>query len=265
MNPTAMAQLAHEAVMQQLNTSPKAGLVTPYSTGAHTDLDYALMQAAAQAIAPHWVTFGQTGLFVAERSDAEVAAITQKVGEAALADMYAATEGVNALKGTVFALGLFITAFYRLWRLGTSRTADTLSRQIAALAAHIERQKDTHGDWVNQSYQVEGALGAARHGYDFWLHQGLATFRSLPEEDRLARFYLWAVAHTDDSCLYYRAGAELAQNAKAIADYVYLHDTPQNRQGMEQYFERCHLSPGGAGDMMTLVLLAHRALPTQEE
>lgn len=263
MNPTAMAQLAHNAVLQQLNTSPKPGLVTPDSTGAHTDMDYRVMLAAAQALAPHWVTFGQTGLFVAQQTDEQVSAIVQKVGEAALEDMYAATDGVNALKGTVLAVGLFIAAFYRLWRRNEARTADNIATQIAALAASIRRKQDTHGDWVSQSYQIEGALGEAQKGYRFWLVEGLNMYRSLSEPDKDARFFLWVSAHLDDSCLYYRAGAELAQNAKAIADYVYRNYTPQNVQGMQQYFERCHLSSGGAGDMMTLVLLADKVLPQQ--
>ena len=261
MNPITMADFAREAMLEQLSVTPKPGLVDRRSTGAHTDLDYDLMQAAINAAAPHFVTFGQTGLFVAEKSDAELAAVMEKVGVSALESIAEVTGGVNACKGTVFALGLFITAFYRLYRLEKPRTVEAICDQIAALARHIERAKDTHGDWVNESYGVAGALGEARDGYRRWL-AALPLYRQAKAEGEagVARFFLYIVARLKDSCAYYRVGAELAENARTIADYVYDHYTQDNVDAMCSYFERCHLSTGGSGDMLTLIMLADKVL-----
>lgn len=259
MNPIDMAALAVDAMRRQLALTPKPGLVDQSGTGAHTDLDYNMMLRVIDILQPHFVTFGQTGLFVAEKSDAEVSHVMQQVGEAAIEDMYAQTDGVNAYKGTVFCLGLFITAYYRLLRLSRPITADSVSAQIAALAAPITRRRDTHGDWVNETYSVGGALAEAQAGYARWLAVLPMLRRALDEEDA-ARFFLYVVAHNADSCLYYRAGAELAQNAATIADYVYQHYTPDNVEAMCRYFERCHLSTGGSGDILTLMLLAERVL-----
>ena len=261
MNPITMANLAREAMLEQLAVTPKPGLVDRRSTGAHTDLNYDLMTAAIEAVAPHLVTFGQTGLFVAEKSDAELADVMQKVGVASLEAVNEVTKGVNACRGTVFALGLFITAYYRLLRLEKSRTLEAICDQIAALAEHIERAKDTHGAWVNESYGVAGALGEARDGYRRWL-AALPLYRQAKAEGEkgVARFFLYIVAHLKDSCPYYRAGAELAENARTIADYVYNHYTDDNVDAMCSYFERCHLSTGGSGDMLTLIMLADKVL-----
>lgn len=260
MNPIDMAKLAAEAMQTQLDVTPKPGLVDAHGTGAHVDMDYATMQRAILAIQPHLVTFGQTGLFVVDKSDAEVAAIMEKVGIAALEDMYAATNGVNAYKGTVFCLGLFITAYYRLLRRNQAITPHSVSREIAALAAHIKRKRDTHGDWVNESYHIGGALGEAQAGYRVWLVDALPRYRQALAEGKVAQFFLYIVAHLGDSCLYYRVGAELAQNAATIADYVYQHYDEENVSAMCSYFERCHLSTGGAGDILTLLILADKVL-----
>lgn len=259
MNPITMADYAAQAMQRQLDVTPKPGLVDRGGTGAHVDLDYALMQRAIAVLQPHYVTFGQTGLFVAEKSDAEVAAVMEKVGVAALEDMFA-TVGVNAYKGTVFCLGLFITAYYRLLRLGRALTPQSVSDQIAALAAYLARKKDTHGDWVNESYGIAGALGEAQLGYRTWLVSALPLYREAKAKGEEARFFLYVVAHLKDSCLYYRAGAELAENAATIADYVYQNYTDENVSAMCGYFERCHLSTGGAGDMLTLLMLADSVL-----
>ncbi len=262
MNPITMADLAAQAMRQQLDVTPKPGLVDRRSTGAHTDLDYDMMLRAIEAVRPHLVTFGQTGLFVAEKSDREVADVMQKVGEATLDAMFEATGGVNAYKGTVFCLGLFITAYYCLLRRQKPLTAATVSDQIAALSAHIVRRKDTHGDWVNESYGVEGALGEAQQGYRVWLKDALPMLRQAKREgeEELARFFLFIVSKLKDSCLYYRVGAELAENARTIADYVYHHYDGDNVSAMCSYFERCHLSTGGSGDIFTLLLLADSVL-----
>ena len=259
MNPILMAEKARQAMQEQLDT-PKPGLVDKRNAGAHTDMNYATMQTAIQVLVPHLVTFGQTGLFVADRTDAEVAHIAQQVGEAALADMYAATGGVNALKGTLFALGLFITAYYRLLRWGHTITAAAVCDQIAALAQHIHRAKDTHGDWVNESYRVGGALAAAQEGYRTALTQVLPLYRTMTEPDKKARLFLYILGHTQDSCLYYRGGAELAQTAQTMGDWLYRHYNPSDVEVADDYFIRCHLSPGGCGDLMTLVLLADKVL-----
>ena len=259
MNPETMAQIATDAVLRQWDVTPKPGLVDKRSTGAHVDLTYDLMRRVAVSLTPHWVTFAQTGLFLDGQSDAEVAAVMEKVGVAAVEDMFAASGGVNAYKGTVFALGLFITAYYRLYRLQKPLTSGAIRDQIAALAAHVNRRKDTHGDWVHESYGVEGALGEARKGYGKWL-DALPLFREARAKGEEARFFLYIVAHLADSCLYYRAGAELAANAATIADYVYTHYTEENISAMCSYFERCHLSTGGAGDVLTLLFLADSVL-----
>lgn len=259
MNPILMAEKARQAMQEQLDT-PKAGLVDRRSAGAHTDMDYALMQTAIQTVVPHLVTFGQTGLFLAERSDEEVSRVMQQVGEAAIADMLRATRGVNALKGTVFALGLFITAYYRLLRLQRPITPLAVSEQIAALAAYVARAKDTHGDWVRESYNIEGALGAAKEGYRQLLCQILPLYRSLEGEDKKARIFLYILAHTEDSCLYYRAGEEMAKTAQTMGDWLYRNYSAQDNETADDYFVRCHLSPGGCGDMLTLLLLADKVL-----
>ena len=259
-NPFDMGVLAKKAMLAALDTTPNPGLVDRETAGPHTDMDYSTMQKAIEAVAPHMVTFGQTGLFLADKTDEQVSHVMQEVGRAALADMYQATGGVNALKGTVLALGLYITAYYRLYRKGVEIDSTSLSAQISALAQGIERERDSHGAWVAESYQVEGALGEARCGYARWLTEGLWLYRKLEGEHRRLRLLLYIMSQLKDSCAYYRAGAELAENARTIAKYLYEHFDIEDVRTADRYFERCHLSMGGSGDMLALVLLADLTL-----
>lgn len=259
MNPIDMAALAKDAMVRQLDITPKPGLVDARHTGAHIDLTYDLMRRAIDALAPHLVTFGQTGLFVAEQSDEQVSAIMQKVGEAALQAVDEVTKGVNALRGTVLALGLTITAYYRGYRLGDNvQDAAVLSGHIRRLAAFIHRRKDSHGDWVQQSYNVGGALQSATEGYAWLLQEVLYLYRHMQGEDKDVRILLYIMSRLDDSCVYYRVGGELAANVKVMAGHVYEHYNREDVYTMCRYFERCHISTGGSGDMLTLLLLADK-------
>jgi triphosphoribosyl-dephospho-CoA synthase len=261
MNPNDMSKLVANVMRAQLDVTPKPGLVDKHGTGAHTDLDYDMMQRVIATLEPHWATFAEAGLFVGERSDKELSEIMQKIGETVIEEMYSVTGGVNAYKGTVFCVGLLITAYYRLIRLKKPVTSVAICEQIASLAQYVRRKKDTHGDWVNESYGISGALGEAQAGYKQWLIDAMPIYRKAREEESLPRFFLYLVAHLKDSCLYYRAGAELAQNAATIADYLYQSYSPEDVETMCRYFERCHLSTGGAGDILTLMMLADVLIP----
>lgn len=260
MNPIIMGELAKEALLTSLNVTPKPGLVDKEGTGAHTDLSYELMKKAIEAVAPHFVTFGQTGLFTPEATEEQVSHIMEEVGKAAMAEMYAATGGVNALKGSIFAIGLFITAYYRLFRQGVTPSADNMPQAIAGLAQHIRRAKDTHGAWISESYQVEGALGEAQSGYVKLLAEELWLYRSMEGADREIRIFLHIMSTLKDSCVYYRAGADLADDVRTIAAHLYNNYNPDDVRTACRYFERCHLSTGGSGDMLALLLLADKVL-----
>lgn len=264
MNPNSMAQLANDAMKEQLAATPKPGLVDQESSGAHLDLDYPLMIDAIDALTPHLVTFGQTGLFTADQADDKVSDIMQKVGIAALEEVREVSQGANALKGTAFCLGLFITAYYRVFRLHAGEvTVGELIDQIARLAAPIKREKDSHGAFVAESYHVEGALGEAQAGYRQWLTEGLWLYRHMQGEHREVRLLLYIMARLDDSCVYHRVGGGLAEDVKTIANHLYEHFNIEDVRTACRYFERCHISTGGCGDILTLVLLADKVLPKE--
>ena len=264
MNPNQMAELAKDAMLQQLATTPKPGLVDRESSGAHLDLNYPLMLDAIEALAPHIVTFGQTGLFLSDKTDAEVSDVMQKVGVSALQEVREVSQGANALKGTAFCLGLFVTAYYRVFRHHDGEVAvGNLIDQIARLAAPIKREKDSHGALVAESYQVEGALGEAQSGYRKWLTEGLWLYRKLPQEDRDVKMLLYIMARLDDSCVYHRVGGGLAEDVKTIAQHLYDHFDLADVRTACRYFERCHISTGGSGDILTLIILADKVLPKE--
>src|SRR5580693_178755 len=109
-----VADLAKAALLAELETWPKPGLVSHVDSGSHTDMDASTFKASAIAITPfygHLTVAGGAG-FGMER--------LRQIGVEAERAMLAATGGVNTHRGAIFGLGLLCAAAGAAW-FGTAR------------------------------------------------------------------------------------------------------------------------------------------------
>ena len=98
--PYLLGQLAERALRLELDTPMKPGLVCPESSGAHKDMDYALMLKGISAIRP----------FFPKMAMAKSADELRQLGIEAEKAMMEATGGVNTHRGAIFCLGLALNA-----------------------------------------------------------------------------------------------------------------------------------------------------------
>ena len=257
--PYVLAEAAVTALRQELDTTPKPGLVDLEGCGSHADMDYALMLRSIEALRPWFVKIAaHDGDLVTLGLEAEAA-------------MLAATHNVNTHKGALFCLGLMAAA--ASWKeipsgdvatrplpkgplpLMSPRVAqppegtsiqDAITR-IAAGIPETGRSKERKG--------VKGALAMAREGYkemfDRWLPE-LRTSGPLPT-------LMLIMASLDDTNILHRGGSEALAYVKARATEIY----EKGRIGIENEIRQFgrelkdrNLSPGGAADMLALTMLA---------
>ncbi len=228
--PYVLAEAAVTALRQELDTTPKPGLVDKEGNGAHQDMDYALMIRSIEALRPWFVRIAaHDGDLVSLGLEAEAA-------------MLAATNNVNTHKGALFCLGLVLSA--------TGKEGIPVRARIAEIASSIPetgRSKERKG--------VKGALAMARDGYkelfDKWLPE-LRTNGPLPT-------LMLIMASLDDTNILHRGGSEALAYVKARATEIY----ENGRIGIENEIREFgrelkdrNLSPGGAADMLALTMLA---------
>lgn len=228
--PYVLAEAAVTALRQELDTTPKPGLVDKEGNGAHRDMDYALMIRSIEALRPWFVRIAaHDGDLVSLGLEAEAA-------------MLAATNNVNTHKGALFCLGLVLSA--------TGKEGIPVRARIAEIASSIPetgRSKERKG--------VKGALAMARDGYkelfDKWLPE-LRTNGPLPT-------LMLIMATLDDTNILHRGGSEALAYVKARATEIY----ENGRIGIENEIREFgrelkdrNLSPGGAADMLALTMLA---------
>jgi triphosphoribosyl-dephospho-CoA synthase len=257
-----LAELARQALVAEVELTPKPGLVDRRGAGAHSDLSLDLMRQSAAAIAPYFEAMGDSAQSMPfDRGlRTEVAAI----GRAAESAMLQATNGSNAHKGAIWILGLLVTA--------ASRGIDLNPAAIAQDAAFLARLPDraqpqllSHGEMVRARYGATGARGEAFAGFPHVLHVGLPTLRAERNRARTeTNSRLWALlnimARLEDTCVLYRGGAEgLAIVQKGALDAL-LAGGPGSVAGeramlrLDQELLIRNISPGGAADLLAATL-----------
>ena len=232
-HPYLLARLIEKALLAELDTPMKPGLVGPDGNGAHVDMDYAMMKRGAAAIRRSFTA--NIGL---------LPAITA-FGKAIEADVLAVTGGVNTHRGAIFSLGLMAVAALQ-------------KREIADLAAGLKQPGGTHGA---EAHGAKGALKMAQGGYAELKDDWLPYYRSLEGDSfRMQKTLLKIMSTLDDTCVIHRAGESRAKEIKANAAFLLRHFGEKELQEMKERLDTARVSPGGSADMLALTVLADNLL-----
>lgn len=236
-----LAGLAAEALEQEVRLTPKPGLVDQRNTGAHSDMDLSLFLRSIDVLTPWFRQITALSLCGAD------AAALQAAGREAEAAMFRATGDVNTHKGALFSFSVLLAALGRSLAMGGNAFS-----HAAAITAQLVPAKHTNGTAVAERYQVGGARAEAMAGFPT-VRQAAAL---LEHHDSLT-VLLWLMAHTEDSNLYHRGGADGAAFVKQQAAAI-LQAPPENRpvqvEALDQALIARKLSPGGCADLLALAL-----------
>ena len=277
--PYIIAHLATRALHAELDTTPKPGLVDKDNSGAHRDMDHALMSRSIRAIHPYFVRLALLGFAADMPSHDDIV----KTGIEAERAMFEATNGVNTYKGALFSMGLAVVAAAgKAWQ-GSSITPQTLSAAISKLAFAFPDTKGTHGSKAKQTAASEtatfkGALDNAREGYPMLFNDWLPFYANLSkngEPHALHLTLLRIMCDLDDTNIVYRTSLAMMKQVKEESRSVLsrwseaTHGTPQADGGtnldtilgdMNRSFVQRNISPGGSADMLSLVVFINGVL-----
>ena len=277
--PYIIAHLATRALHAELDTTPKPGLVDKDNSGAHRDMDHALMSRSIRAIHPYFVRLALLGFAADMPSHDDIV----KTGIEAERAMFEATNGVNTYKGALFSMGLAVVAAAgKAWQ-GYSITPQALSAAISKLAFAFPDTKGTHGSKAKQTAASEtatfkGALDNAREGYPMLFNDWLPFYANLiknGEPHALHLTLLRIMCDLDDTNIVYRTSLAMMKQVKEESRSVLsrwseaTHGTPQDDGGtnldtilgdMNRSFVQRNISPGGSADMLSLVVFINGVL-----
>ena len=137
------ARLAVRALLYEVTTTPKPGLVDRRNSGSHRDMDVFTFMDSAAALYPYFEVCARTGRETAEQPAPETFAALRPLGREAEGEMLDATGGVNTHKGALYSFALLLSA------LGRSLTeGGDPFHTAAAIAGALPPASGTHGSAV---------------------------------------------------------------------------------------------------------------------
>lgn len=265
--PYIVAHLATRALKAELNTTPKPGLVDTHDSGAHRDMDHALMMRSIRAMHPYFVrlaTLGYDSTQLPAHND------IVSIGLEAEKAMFKSTGGVNTYKGALFSMGLALTAATYIIGRGKVATTthgkeyvpgDLLSAIIIQLANGFPDTRGTHGSQAKQTAQAGGslksALDNAREGYTQLFGEWLPFYETrIKGDDSYVKHktLLRIMCDLDDTNIVYRTDYDTMLNVKTLARHLLEDFSEAGIEDMNRDFVGRNISPGGSADMLALVV-----------
>ena len=265
--PYIVAHLATRALKAELNTTPKPGLVDTHDSGAHRDMDHALMMRSIRAMHPYFVrlaTLGYDSTQLPAHDD------IVSIGIEAEKAMFNSTGGVNTYKGALFSMGLALTAATYIIGRGKVATTthgkeyvpgDLLSAIIIQLANGFPDTRGTHGSQAKQTAQAGGslksALDNAREGYTQLFGEWLPFYETrIKGDDSYVKHktLLRIMCDLDDTNIVYRTDYDTMLNVKTQARHLLEDFSEAGIDDLNRDFVSRNISPGGSADMLALVV-----------
>ena len=255
-----IADLAVEAIRAEADLTPKPGLVDQRGSGAHSDMDLAMLHASADSLHSAFVECASAA--TSFEAETELRARLGVIGRAGERTMLAATGGVNTHRGALWAVGLLSAGAART---GTLDGAVDVAARLAAIPDPHVTAATSHGAQARQRHGVGGAAGEAQAGFPHVRLHALPALRAAREagaDEGTARLtaLLALMVTVDDTCVLHRGGADglgaLQSGAKAVLDAGGI-GTARGRRRFAALDELCltrRLSPGGSGDLLSATL-----------
>lgn len=250
-----IGSLAYQALIQEVCTTPKPGLVDLQNSGSHKDMDLYTFINSAKALRSYFyeaACIGKEGL-----SPADTFAKLRVAGMAAERAMFAATGGINTHKGAIFTMGLLCAAATRedIFGFCASMTEGLIDRDFAGVTME---NAVTAGQWQYAAYGITGIRGEAEKGFPAVrdvglpvLKQGLEQGLSLNDAGCAALLHILC-AVTDTNMI---ARSDLA-TARTVREQIasILEDAPyptrDTLEALDRMFIKDNLSPGGSADLL---------------
>ncbi len=282
-------QCARLALVEEVLTTPKPGLVDLHDRGAHRDMDWKLFVKSADAISPYLGKMCVIG-YNWELSLPHLFKSIRAIGTQAECAMLKQTGGVNTHKGAIFTMGILMAAVgYSLrkngkvdtaciFRYAKEMTAEAVEQDFAEMK---ERQKrlvrtkeagrQTAGEYLYLNMGIEGIRGEAREGFPIirkvayplmkqYIAEGMA------QNERNINVLLAVMEELTDTNILSRSGYDLRvlEQVKRTAGEIRKLGGASTETGMEalrSWNLSCiheNLSPGGAADILSATVFLIR-------
>ncbi|MCH7383168.1 triphosphoribosyl-dephospho-CoA synthase [Acinetobacter dispersus] len=264
-----IADMAVQALIDEVNLTPKPALVDQRGSGAHDDLTLELMERSAQCLFPMFKAMAEAAELYGEVCTALREDIGQ-LGRYGEHRMLQVTHGVNTHRGAIWSIGLVVTSAALILINQKKCTAELLCKTASELAKIEDQfapiQPMTHGQKARQKFGINGAKQQAQQGFPVITEYGLAQLhrsrvKGMSESSARLDALLAMMGQLTDTCVIHRSGLEGLHKMQVGAQQVLALGGCSTTQGQQRLAQLEHdllairASAGGAADLLATLLL----------
>lgn len=253
------ANAAKNALLSEVRTTPKPGLVDQNNCGAHNDMTIMTFEQSANALLPYFKAAFEIGAEEGMPCQKTMARL-RKRGILAEKEMYLASGGVNTHKGAIYTLGVLLAGRGMALSQGGDffEHASALSRCDLNEAYRLAKDNPlTHGDHAYMRYGVRGIRGEAEDGFPAARRaQALLKYYEAcgySKNDAGVLTLLRILSELQDTNLLHRgglAGLNYAQHRAYEVNMLPEKERIEAARELDEDFIQRNLSPGGCADVL---------------
>lgn len=252
-----LSKLASQALMLELETYPKPGLVSFLDNGSHNDMDANTFIASINSLSSYWQDIAEAGLKAAPFSQ------LKSLGVNAEEKMLQSTNGVNTHRGAIFILGLLLASC--AYTCGNNLPFANVSSNLVklwgdALAKH-QPNNLSNGARVRAKYGVSSIVNEASGGFLLIFNTYLPLLEKLKyEKNAYIQLFFEILVTANDTNLLHRGNLDGLNYARQVAREFLSNGGIKNPNyyvhaiNIHQNFVERNLSPGGVADLFTATI-----------
>lgn len=258
-----LSSFAVQALIEEVQLTPKPGLVDSVSNGSHKDLTVGLMEKSAAALKNSFfdMAMAASGQEPSQRLRERLAAIG-RYGEQTMLE---ATGNVNTHRGAIWAIGLLCGAASSLLSNTGNRlvTADQIvftAGKIATFDDRYQPLQHSKGGKVRARYKVRSAREEAMEGFPSLRNLALPAWnRYSGEPEYIIRLnvLITLMSAVDDTCILHRSNMKVLRQVKRQAALIIRNGGLGHAENwisylkLDEYINKEWVSPGGSADLLS--------------
>jgi triphosphoribosyl-dephospho-CoA synthase len=280
-----IASLAQRAILYEVSTTPKPGLVDRDNSGAHEDMDFFTFMSSSSAIYKGLYECVMEGMLFNEGNNQSLLDGIRKIGIRCENDMYKATNGVNTHKGIIFSFGILCSVIGKLYKEKSKNKflSEEICNEVKKVTKGLtdrdfrdiySKENLTHGELLFIKYGYKGIRGEVEGGFNTIISKAIKILRDwklnntrqsksyitkrLSLNDLFLEVLLTLMAESEDTNVIIRSGisglnyTQTVCKAFLASGGMYQIDAKTKLENMNQDFIRKNISPGGAADLLAV-------------
>jgi len=233
-----VASLAQRAILYEVSTTPKPGLVDRDNSGSHKDMDFFTFMSSSSALYSGLYECVLEGISFDNADSTKLMDRLRIPGIKCEEAMFEATNGVNTHKGIIFSLGILCGAVGQLYKKYNKEKfqIEEVCNEVKKITKDLtikdfkeihNKVNLTHGERLFMEYGYKGIRGEVESGFITVQKQAVPLIREWAENKQLSindlflQVLMSIMTESEDTNVIIRGGIESLIYTKAISrDFI---------------------------------------------